>query len=232
MGGMRRHLGFGGFSMKDIMSEFLGTFILVFAITAAITGSLQLTESFGALNLLIVSFTAGLVLMALINTFGPISGAHFNPAVTIGLWFAGKFPKEKVPKYLAAQFLGGIAASAGLWMIVQNQNLGPTASGNFGTVSAALIEIIATAIFMIVILCATSKKADANRAGMTIGFFLLVAHLFAIPYSGASLNPARSLGPALFAGGKAFAQLWIYFAGPVAGAIIGAMVYRKIFEKK
>ncbi len=218
--------------MNGIFAEFAGTFILVFAITSAIAGSMQLTEGFGALNLLVVAFTAGLALTVLINTFGPVSGGHFNPAVTIGLWFAEKFPKEKVPAYLAAQFLGGILASAALWGIVQNGALGATTAGNFGVVSAALMEIAATAIFMLVILTATGKKADAGRAGLTIGFCLLAAHLFAIPFSGASLNPARSLGPALFAGGRALLQLWVYFVGPVAGAIIGALAYRRIFEKK
>ncbi len=218
--------------MKDLGAEFLGTFVLVFAITSAIAGSLQFTESFGPLNLVIVSFTAGLVLMVLINTLAPLSGAHFNPAVTIALWFANKFPKQKVPGYLAAQFLGGILASAALWAIVQHTSLGATTAGNFGVVSAALMEIAASAIFVLVILIASAKKADPSRAGMTIGFYLLVAHLYAIPFSGASLNPSRSLGPALFAGGKALSQLWVYFAGPIAGAIIGVLIYQMLFWKK
>ncbi len=218
--------------MNDIFAEFAGTLVLVFAITASIAGSLQFTESFGALNLVVVAFTAGLVLTVLINTFGPVSGAHFNPAVTVGLWFANRFPKEKVSTYLLAQFLGGILASAALWAIVQKEALGATTAGNFGVISAVLMEIAATAIFMLTILAATGKDAIAQRAGMTIGFCLLAAHLFAIPFSGASLNPARSLGPALFAGGKALSQLWVYFAGPAIGAVIGTLVYKGIFEKK
>lgn len=216
---------------KDLGAELFGTFALVFAITTAIAGSLALTESFGVLNLIVVAFTAGLTLVVLVNTLAQYSGAHFNPAVTIALWATGKFPTKKSVLYLVAQFAGGILASIVLWIIVQHGNLGATTAGPYGTVSAVLTEIIATAVFMFVILSATGKKADANHAGMTIGFFLLAAHLFAIPFSGASLNPARSLGPALFAGGKAMWQLWVYFVGPIVGAIIGAFLY-KICDKK
>ncbi|MBI4210002.1 MAG: aquaporin [Candidatus Diapherotrites archaeon] len=218
---------------KDVLSEFFGTFVLVFAITASIVGSLSLTGGdFGALNLIAVALTAGLVLVTLINTFGQSSGAHFNPAVTIGLWASRRFEGRKVLTYIAAQFLGALLASASLWAIAQSASIGATTAGKFGTASAALVEIIATAIFMVVILSATSKKADSGHAGLTIGFFLLVAHLFAIPYSGASLNPARSLGPAVFAGGKAIEQLWIYFLGPVAGAVLGAIIYMKLAGEK
>src|SRR3989344_415655 len=169
--------------------------------------------------------------MVLIFTFGPLSGAHFNPAVTIGLWFAGKFQKKKVIPYLIAQFAGGLAASLALWVLVFDPNLGATTAGSYGTTTALLAEIVATALFLIVILSVTGRKESQSHAPFAIGFYLLVAHLYAIPFSGASLNPARSLGPALFDGGTALNQLWIYFLGPVIGALLGAIIYQMLMKK-
>jgi len=217
--------------MKDYLAEFIGTFALVFAITATIVGTVGVNSGFGVLNLLAIAFTAGLVLMVLIFTFGPLSGAHFNPAVTIGLWFAGKFQKKKVIPYLIAQFAGGLAASLALWVLVFDPNLGATTAGSYGTTTALLAEIVATALFLIVILSVTGRKESQSHAPFAIGFYLLVAHLYAIPFSGASLNPARSLGPALFDGGTALNQLWIYFLGPVIGALLGAIIYQMLMKK-
>ncbi len=221
---------------KEIYAEFIGTFILVFAITAAIVGSVSLTATFGALNLLPVAFAAGLALAVLLYSLGPISGGHFNPAVTIGLIWAKKFPAAKGGAYIIAQILGAALASLLVWVIAPNAGLGTTTAGTFGTVSAVLMEIIATALFLIVILSVTAKKSDSSHAPLAIGFYLLAAHLFAIPFSGASLNPARSFGPALisviFEPGPAMGQLWIYIVGPVAGALLGAWIYRKALEGK
>ena len=218
--------------MKDYIAELLGTFTLVFAITATIVGTTDLTGSFGITNLLAVAFAAGLVLTVLIYAFGSVSGGHFNPAVTIGLWFAKKFPKKKVLPYLVAQFAGGILASLALWIIVIDSSLGATTAGSFGTTAALLMEIIATAIFMVVILSVSGRKDAMSNAGLSIGFYLLVAHLFAIPFSGASLNPARSLGPALFSGGAGMRQLWLYFVGPIVGAIVGVLIFQHLMKKK
>ena len=218
--------------MKDYIAELLGTFTLVFAITATIVGTTDLTGSFGITNLLAVAFAAGLVLTVLIYAFGSVSGGHFNPAVTIGLWFAKKFPKKKVLPYLVAQFAGGILASLALWIIVIDSSLGATTAGSFGTTAALLMEIIATAIFVVVILSVSGRKDAMSNAGLSIGFYLLVAHLFAIPFSGASLNPARSLGPALFSGGAGMRQLWLYFVGPIVGAIVGVLIFQHLMKKK
>ena len=218
--------------MKDYIAELLGTFTLVFAITATIVGTTDLTGSFGIMNLLAVAFAAGLVLTVLIYAFGSVSGGHFNPAVTIGLWFAKKFPKKKVLPYLVAQFAGGILASLALWIIVIDSSLGATTAGSFGTTAALLMEIIATAIFVVVILSVSGRKDAMSNAGLSIGFYLLVAHLFAIPFSGASLNPARSLGPALFSGGAGMRQLWLYFVGPIVGAIVGVLIFQHLMKKK
>ncbi len=216
--------------MKDYAAELLGTFLLVFAITSTIVGTTGLEAGFGAINLVAVALTAGLVLVALIFAFGPVSGGHFNPAVTIGLWFANKFPKKKVVPYLLAQFAGGILASIALFIIVLDPNLGPTTAGSHGTAAAFFTEVVATAFFLIVILSVTAQKNN-NNAPFAIGFYLLVAHLYAIPFSGASLNPARSLGPAIFDGGNALSQIWIYLAAPVIGAIAGVLIFQKFMRK-
>ena len=221
---------------REIYAEFIGTFILVFAITASIVGSVQLTGGFGAFNLLPVALTAGLTLAVLIYSFGAVSGGHFNPAVTIALTWLGKFPKAKSIPYIIAQILGAVLASALLWIIAPSAGLGPTTAGSFGTIGAVLMEIIATALFIIVILSVTAKKSDASHAPLAIGFYLLAAHLFAIPFSGASLNHARSIGPAfiseLFAPSEALWQLWIYIVGPIVGALLGALIYKKVLEEK
>lgn len=217
--------------MREFAAEFIGTFILVFAITATIAGTLSISGTFGLLNLIAIALTAGLVLTCLAFTFGPISGGHFNPAVTIALAVANKFPAKNAAPYIAAQFLGGILASIALLAIAGPAQLGLTTAGSFGTSAALIVETIATMLFAIIILTVTSRKESAGHAPLAIGFYLLVAHLFAIPFSGASLNPARSLGPALLTGGAALSQVWIYFAGPIIGAIIGAMIFRHIIEK-
>ncbi len=216
--------------MKDYIAEFFGAFALVFAITTAIVGTVSLTSTFGILNLIAVALTAGLALAVLIYAFGSASGGHFNPAVTIGLWYAKKFPANKVVPYIVSQLLGAMVASLALWVVVRESKLGATTAGTFGTTSAFLIEVFATALFLIVILSVTSNKKTESHAPLAIGFYLLVAHLYAIPFSGASLNPARSLAPALFEGGIPFAQLWIYIAGPIVGALVGAIIFRRLLE--
>ncbi len=216
---------------REIFAEFAGTFTLVFAITAAIAGSLSFTGSFGPINMVIVSITAGLTLAALVYALGPVSGGHFNPAVTIALAAVKKFDLEKVPGYLIAQFGGALIASAVLLLLVSKSGFaGQTTVGSFGLLPGLAMETIASAVFVIVILSVTSKKNTSGHAGLAIGFYLLAAHLFAIPFSGASLNPARSFGPAVIGGGLAFAQLWIYFAGPIIGGLVGALIYRKALE--
>src|SRR3989344_5889502 len=160
---------------REIYAEFIGTFILVFAITASIVGSVEFTATFGALNLVAVALTAGLTLAVLIYSFGSVSGGHFNPAVTIGLWYAKKFSANKALHYIIAQILGAIFASTILWGILPKDSafqagLGATTVGAFGTATAVLMEIAATALFLIVILSVTSKKNDSSHAPLAIGF--------------------------------------------------------------
>ncbi len=218
--------------MKDLVAELLGTFGLVFAITATIMGSLALTQGFTLVNLVAIAFTAGLVLAVLAYTFGPLSGGHFNPVVTLALWIAKRFPANKVVPYLLAQFVGGLLASLVLFAMIGGNSLGATTVGGFGLNAALIFEVIATALFLIVILSVTNEKSpSAHHAALAIGFYLLVAHLSGIAFSGASLNPARSLGPAVVpvllgkAGGTALEQLWVYFVGPVLGGVLGSLVY-------
>src|SRR3989344_1489705 len=211
--------------MKELLAELIGTFILVFAITSTIAGTLSISATFGLLNIIAIALTAGLALAAIAYSFGQFSGGHFNPAVTIGLCAAGKFPAKSVPSYLIFQFLGAMLASIALLLLAGPGQPGATTAGNFGLGAALAVETVATALFVIIILSVTKNKENANHAPLAIGFYLLVAHLYAIPFSGASLNPARSLGPALLTGGAALSELWIYFAGPILGAIIGALIF-------
>jgi len=213
--------------LKDYILELVGTFTLVFAITAASVGLLAFTGDSLAVNVIGTALTAGLVLATLMYAFGSQTGGHFNPALTLGLYFAKKFPQEKLMPFMAAQMVGGIAASFVLWQMVLGGDLGATFIGSFGQNAALGVETVATAVLMIIFLAVhkNAGKGGSQHAPLAVGFFFLAAYIFAIPFSGGSLNPARSLGPALFVGGAALQQLWIYFVGPIVGAIIGALIY-------
>jgi aquaporin Z len=212
--------------MRDLWAEFFGTFVLVFAITSAIVGASTFN---GNLFYLAVPLVAGFTLTALIYAFGRLSGGHFNPAVTLALVVGKRFPQSKAPAYLLAQVAGGAAASLLLLAMAGPGSLGATTPGGFGSGAALLAEIAATAIFAMVILSVTAKKSNAqDHAGLTIGLTLAAAHFAFIPFSGASLNPARSIGPAVLSGGAALSSIWIYLAGPLIGAWLGAYLYGKL----
>ena len=213
-------------SVKELFVELLGTFILVFAITATIAGSLAVTGSFEGINLVAIALAAGFVLTALIYSLSSFSGAHFNPAVTIGFWVAKRFSTEKALGYILAQLVGGILASGLIWLMTKGLQTGATTAGAFGLSGALVFETVATGLFVWVILSATNPKASTGHAGIAIGSFLAVMHLAGIAFSGASLNPARSIGPAFLTGGVAFSQLWIYLVGPVLGAVVAGLAFR------
>lgn len=201
--------------MKRLAAEALGTFVLVFAGTAAIVSN---DISGGAVTHVGVSLTFGLVVMAMIYAVGDVSGAHLNPAVTLAFWRAGRFPGRDVGAYLLAQFAGALLAS-GLLRVAfpAHPTLGATLPTG-GAGPAALFELILTAILMFVILSvSTGAKEKGLMAGITIGSVIAFEALLGGPISGASMNPARSLAPALLSG--RLESLWIYLAAPIAGAL-------------
>ncbi len=224
--------------MKIYVAEVLGTFLLVFLGTASVV-----TGGFGAalpLGQEAIGLAFGIGVICAAYAIGPISGAHLNPAVTIGVFLAGRMPASQVVGYFVAQIIGGILASFALLIIVSGKTGGHT--GGFGAngwdpavwgmSSAFLIELIATFVFVTVILGVTAQKHATAFAGLVIGLTLAAIHFAVIPVTGTSVNPARSIGPALFSGGAAIGQLWLFIAAPlIGGAIAGIVAKIGIFEK-
>lgn len=220
---------------KKILAEFIGTFVLVFGgCGAAVLAAGVPDVGIGWLG---VSFAFGLTVLTMAYAVGGISGGHFNPAVTLGLLAAGRIELRETPPYIVAQVVGGIAAGAMLYLIVSGQpdftGVGSFASNGYGEaspmgyslLSAAVIEVLLTAIFIIIILGATSHHAPAGFAPLAIGLALTLIHLISIPVTNTSVNPARSTGVAIFADGPALEQLWFFWVAPLAGGIIGGLIW-------
>jgi aquaporin Z len=224
--------------MKVFLAEVLGTFLLVFIGTAAIvTGGLGGALPLGDIG---IGLAFGMGLVAAAYAIGPISGAHLNPAVTLGFFLAGRLTAKDVINYWIAQIIGAIIASVALWLIVSGKagapvtNLGATTwdPAAYSASAVFLMEAIATFTFVIVILASTSAKHMTQLAGLIIGLTLAVLHLGFVPVSGNSLNPARSIGPALFSGSVAISQLWLYILAPlIGGGIAGLVAKTGVFEK-
>ena len=220
---------------KKWSAEFLGTFWL----TLGGCGSAVLSAAFPNLGigLLGVSLAFGLTVVTGAYAFGPISGGHFNPAVSIGLVVGRRFSATELPGYIIAQVLGAIAAASVLYVIVSGKagfagvggfasnGYGANSPGGFNLVSVLLCEMAMTAVFLLVILGSTAERANGAFCGLSIGLCLTLIHLVSIPVSNTSVNPARSTGPALFAQTGAMGQLWLFWLAPVAGAILGALIY-------
>jgi aquaporin Z len=222
-----------------LLSEFLGTFWLVLGGC----GSAILAGAFPDLGIGFagVSLAFGLTVLTGAYALGPISGGHFNPAVTAGLWAGGRFPARDIPAYVAAQLAGAIAGAGVLYLIASGKpgfELGRFAANGFGehspggySLAAAVItEFVMTFFFLVVILGATHRRAPVGFAGLTIGFALTLIHLISIPVTATSVNPARSSGPALFVGDWALAQLWLFWIVPIAGAVAAGALYRAVLE--
>ena len=228
--------------MKRAGAEFLGTFWLVFGGC----GSAVLAAAFPGvgIGLLGVSLAFGLTLLTMAYAIGHISGCHLNPAVTLGLWAGRRFPAKDVPYYLIAQVLGGIVGAAALWLIASGKagfklsgglaanGYGAHSPGHYTLLACLVAELVLSFGFLIVILGATDKRAPQNLAPVAIGLALTLIHLISIPVTNTSVNPARSTGPAVFVGGWALEQLWLFWFAPIAGAVIAGYVYRLIWEKK
>jgi aquaporin Z len=208
--------------MKRLTAEFIGTFALVFAGAGAIVID---EVSGGVVSHVGVALTFGLIVLAMIYTFGDISGAHFNPAVTIGFWTARRMPLRDVVPYIASQFLGAVVASASLrFLFPQSKLLGATLPSGSESQSFVL-EAVLTFILMLTILSvSTGAKEKGITAGIAVGSVIALEAMFAGPISGASMNPARSLGPALMSGH--FEHLWIYLAAPLLGAGMATVACR------
>lgn len=230
--------------LKRLTAEFLGTFWLVLGGC----GSAVLAANFGGdgnplgIGLLGVSLAFGLTVLTGAYALGHISGGHFNPAVSFGLWAGGRFPAKDLVPYIVAQVIGAIAAGFILFQIASGRPdfaADPTAAGAFATngyealspggysaAAAFLCEVVMTAFFLIVILGATHRNAPAGFAPIAIGLGLTLIHLISIPVTNTSVNPARSTGVALFVGGGAVEQLWMFWLAPILGGLIGGSLYK------
>jgi aquaporin Z len=223
---------------RRAFAEFLGTFWLVFGGC----GSAVLAAGFPKLGIGFagVALAFGLTLLTMAYTIGPISGCHINPAVTFGLWLAKRFPPRDVLPYVVAQVLGAIAAAGAIYLVASGKpdfvvgqfasnGYGALSPGGYGLASALVIEIICTFAFLMVILGATDRRAPVGFAGLAIGLALTLIHLISIPVDNTSVNPARSTGPAIFAGGLELSQLWLFWIAPLIGGGLAGLVYPVLF---
>jgi aquaporin Z len=228
--------------MKQYGAEFFGTFWLVLGGC----GSAVLAAAFPGLGIgfLGVALAFGLTVLTMAFAIGHISGCHLNPAVSVGLWAGGRFPAGKLLPYIIAQVLGAIAAGAVLFIIASGKTgfdvtagfasngYGEHSPGGYSLLAALVTEIVMTMMFLIVILGATDKRAPKGLAPVAIGLCLTLIHLISIPVTNTSVNPARSTGVAIFAGGWAISQLWLFWIAPIIGAIVGAVIYRFIGKEE
>lgn len=223
--------------MKKLVAEFIGTLWLVLGGC----GSAVLAAAYPELGIGFagVALAFGLTVLTMVYAIGHISGCHLNPAVSVGLWIGGRFDKKDVLPYIAAQVLGGIAGAAIIYVIATGQSgfetggfasngFGEHSPGGYNMLSALVSEVVMTFMFLIVILGATHPKAPKGFAGVAIGLALTLIHLISIPVTNTSVNPARSTSQAIFAGGWALEQLWLFWVAPVAGAVIAGIVYKMI----
>jgi aquaporin Z len=227
---------------RKCIAEFIGTFWLVLGGC----GSAVLAAKFPdvGIGLAGVSLAFGLTVLTAAYSLGPISGGHFNPAVTVGLWAGGRFPARQIGPYIVVQVAGAIAASAVLFAIASGKpgfdaaagfaanGYGDHSPGNYSLASALITELVMTFMFVLVILGATHTRAPVGFAGLTIGLALTLIHLISIPVTNTSVNPARSTGPALFAGAWALQQLWLFWLAPLLGGVLAGVLHRTVLERE
>lgn len=227
--------------MNKYAAELIGTFWLVLGGC----GSAVLAAAFPGvgIGLLGVSLAFGLTVLTMAYAIGPISGCHLNPAVSVGLWAAGRFPVAQLAPYIAAQVAGAIIAGGVLFLIASGKpgfdlaagfasnGYADHSPGGYSLIAALVCEVIMTMMFLVVILGATDKTAPAGFAPIAIGLCLTLIHLISIPVTNTSVNPARSTGVAVFVGDWALAQLWLFWVAPIAGGVLGALIYKIINPK-
>ncbi len=222
--------------IKRMGAEFFGTFWLVLGGC----GAAVLAAGFipGGIGLLGVSLAFGLTVLTMAFAIGHISGCHLNPAVSLGLWAGGRFPAKDLVPYIVAQVLGGLAAGGVLFIIASGQAgfdvtkgfasnaVGSLSPGHYRVIPGVICEVVMTFFFLLVIMGATDKKAPAGFAPIAIGLALTLIHLISIPVTNTSVNPARSTGVAIYAGGQYLQQLWIFWVAPILGGLLGGLVFR------
>ncbi len=227
---------------RRMAAEFIGTFWLVLGGC----GSAVLAAGFPktGIGFLGVALAFGLTLLTMAYAIGNISGCHINPAVSVGLWAGGRFPASEVIPYIIAQVVGGVVAAGVLYGIASGaagfdlsagfaaNGYGAHSPGGYALPSAALCEVVMTLMFLFVIMGATDKRVPAGFAPIPIGLVLTLIHLISIPVTNTSVNPARSTGPALFVGGWAIEQLWLFWVAPIVGAALGGIIYRTIMTEE
>jgi aquaporin Z len=224
--------------MNRYGAEFLGTFWLVLGGC----GSAVLAAAFPQVGIGLhgVSLAFGLTVLTMAYTIGPISGCHLNPAVSVGLWAGGRFAGSQLAPYIAAQLLGAVAAGGVIYLIASgapgfevangmaSNGYGAHSPGGYSLQAAFVTEVVMTAFFLLIILGSTDKRAPAGFAPIAIGLALTLIHLISIPVTNTSVNPARSTGVALYVGGWAVSQLWLFWVAPIAGALLGAFAWKLV----
>jgi aquaporin Z len=225
--------------MKKYFAELVGTaaLVLIGCGSAVIAGS--------HIGYYGIAFAFGLTVLVMVYAIGPISGCHINPAITISMWVADKIKGKDAIFYIVAQCIGGIIGAGVLWAIASGKanfslavnglgqnGYGVNSPGGYSLLACFIAEIVLTALFLFVIFGATHKDAPKGFAGIAIGFSLVLIHLVGIPITGTSVNPARSLGPAVFVGGDALSQLWLFIVAPIIGGVITAIIWKYCFEEK
>lgn len=226
-------------TLRRVTAEFFGTFWLTFGGC----GAAVLAAAFPDLGIGFagVALAFGLTVLTMAYAVGHISGGHLNPAVTVGLWSAGRCANRHVLPYIVAQVIGAVAAAGMLWVVASGKagwmpggfaanGYGELSPGKYGLAACFVTEVLLTFFFVLIILGTTSKGAAVGFAGIPIGLALTLIHLISIPVTNTSVNPARSTGPALFAGDEYVAQLWLFWAAPMIGAAIGGALARWMFE--
>ena len=224
--------------IKKLFAEFFGTFWLVFGGCGTALYACGLPDV--GVGYVGVSMAFGLTVLTMAYAVGHISGGHFNPAVTIGLACGGRFKWSEVAQYIVSQLIGGIAAAACLYIIFKEPSAGGFASNGYGEhspehysfMACALTEVLLTAFFLIIIHGATDKRAPVGFAPIAIGLGLTLIHLISIPVTNTSVNPARSLAPAIFLGGKALEQVWLFVLAPLFGSALAAITYKFVSNEK
>ncbi len=232
--------------MRKLFAEFFGTFWLVFGGCGAAVFAAGVPEI--GIGLVGVSLAFGLTVLTMAYAVGHISGGHFNPAVTLGLWTSGRFSSKEIAPYIVSQLIGATAAAGVLYLILNGGNaFSAEGAGAFATnfyespvyndrgfsmIAAFITEFVLTLFFLIIILGATDKFANGKFAGIAIGLALTLIHLISIPITNTSVNPARSTSQALFVGGESLSQLWLFWAAPIAGAIVAGLIYKNLLQDK
>lgn len=226
--------------MKKLVAEFIGTFWLVLGGC----GSAVLACNYpgAGIGFVGVALAFGLTVVTIAYALGHISGAHLNPAVSVGAWVAGRLDTKDLVPYIIAQVLGGIAGAGILYVIATGNGssiggfatngYGELSPGKYSMVAALVTEVVLTFIFLLVILGSTDNRAPKGFAGLAIGLCLTLIHLISIPVTNTSVNPARSTSQALFVGGEAVSQLWLFWTAPIAGAVLAGLVYKFFFAEK